>query len=566
MPKNSHRHVEEDAWAVCWAISPPVLALRKIGVLRWFLFGCLTVISAELVEARPTNVIFFITDDQFKEDMNFLPEGKGKNLTPNTDRLAAEGAVMTQQYVVSPVCTPSRFSCLTGLYPSRSTCQSFLRETSQHGGQTVVQWNTFLTPKEQSLPERFRKAGYFTGIVGKNHVIDTPDWKKPQWNGDPNSKEAKELLERNRQVQAKAAQSVGFDFAGSLYFNNPMENGMKALACHNLDWIAEGARNFLQQAGDRPFFLYLATTVPHGPQEPDRSWKADRRITANGLLPEPLAWLGTPASLEQRLQKAGLAGKKRENNLWLDDLFGFVVKELEARGELTNTIILYFNDHGQKSKGTVYEGGVHGESFVWRQGGFPVGHTCDAFVSNADFAPTLLDLCKIDYEAKDFDGHSFAPQLMGQPGDSEKSMYFELGFVRGIRQGPWKYIALRYPKNIKEMSLEERRQALEEFNQEQEKKGRPVYTQDPTQSFSHISAIPGGGDAEHLSMGKYPGFYDQDQLYNVAEDANEQKNLAADPSQSSRLGKMKAELTKVLGCLPGTFGELKPAAKSAGSP
>ena len=64
-------------------------------------------------EAKRPNVLFLITDDQFKDMMNWLPEGKGKNLTPNTDRLAAEGTVMLRQYVTSPVCTPSRYACLT---------------------------------------------------------------------------------------------------------------------------------------------------------------------------------------------------------------------------------------------------------------------------------------------------------------------------------------------------------------------------------------------------------------------------------------------------------------------
>ena len=93
-----------------------------------------------------------------------------------------------------------------------------------------------------------------------------------------------------------------------------------------------------------------------------------------------------------------------------------------------------------------------------------------------------------------------------------------------------------------------------------------MYTQDPAQPFSHISAIPGGGDAEHLSMGKYPGFYDRDQLYDVANDADEQKNLVADPTHGSRLLQMKAELRSVLDRLPGSFGEIKPQAGPAQLP
>ena len=134
--------------------------------------SCLPATAAD--EQKRPNVLFLITDDQFKDMMNWLPEGKGKNLTPNTERLAKEGTIMLRQYVTSPVCTPSRYSCLTGLYPSRSTSPHFLSSTEQAGGQTVVQWNAFITDEKTTMPRKFREAGYFTGIVGKNHVIDTP--------------------------------------------------------------------------------------------------------------------------------------------------------------------------------------------------------------------------------------------------------------------------------------------------------------------------------------------------------------------------------------------------------
>jgi arylsulfatase A-like enzyme len=71
-------------------------------------------------EARKPNVVFIIADDLFIDMLNFTPEGKGKNLTPNLDRLAAEGVVLRGQHIVSPVCTPSRFNCLSGRYASRA--------------------------------------------------------------------------------------------------------------------------------------------------------------------------------------------------------------------------------------------------------------------------------------------------------------------------------------------------------------------------------------------------------------------------------------------------------------
>lgn len=519
----------------------------------------LSVSTACAKQGTHPNILFLITDDQFKEMMNWLPEGKGQNLTPATDRLAAEGTVMTQQYVTSPVCTPSRYGCMTGQYPSRSSNKVFTRCTDAANGQTVVQWNTFVAPGQPTIASRFQAAGYFTGMVGKNHVIDA-ELAKTQWTADPYAQATKELLAANAKTQADAVRRAGFDFAASLYFNNPVENGVKALASHNLDYIAKGALDFLNLAknGDKPFFLYLATTVPHGPQEPGRSWDGDRRITPEGMLDQPLAILPDKSTIPQRLQAAKIRGYQKENVLWLDDMVQTVIHQLETNGQLDNTIILYFNDHGQKSKGTLYEGGVHGESFIWKKGGFTIGHTCSTPVSNVDFAPTLLDLAGISYNKDDFDGQSFAPPLQAPSSDHQRALYFELGYVRGIRKGPWKYIALRYPKSALSMTREQRQSALDEFNADQEKKGRPIYTKDPMARFSHVMLVPGGGDAEHMSMDKYPAFYDADQLYQLDEDPNEQKNLATDHNYQDKLNEMKRELKNQLSKLPGSFGELKP--------
>lgn len=80
-----------------------------------------------------------------------------------------------------------------------------------------------------------------------------------------------------------------------------------------------------------------------------------------------------------------------------------------------------------------------------------------------------------------------------------------------------------------------------------------------TARFSHVSAIPGGGDAERASTGTYPGYYDADQLYNLDDDPREHRNLAADPAWAAKLTEMKQELQRFLDDLPGTFAELKPA-------
>jgi arylsulfatase A len=508
--------------------------------------------------AHKPNILFLITDDQFKHMMNWLPEGEGKNLTPHTDSLAAEATILDRMYVTSPVCTPSRFAALTGLYPSRSRAEVFLKRMEELGGQSSVEWNTFITPNLPTLPKLLRDAGYRTGIVGKNHVVHASGLEKPEWLADPNDPETLAILQRNHEREVAALKQAGFDYAASLYYDNPDFIGVKALASHNLDWIAKGALDFLARGDERPFFLWCAVTVPHGPGAPERSWNADPRITALGMLEEPLDVLPPRESIPQRLKEAGIRDNTRANLLWLDDMVGALVAKLKETGAYDNTVIVYFNDHGQRAKGTVYEGGVHSEAFIRRPQPFGVGARLSEPVSNIDFTPTLLEMADVGHEGVKFDGVSFLPLLENPEITRKEALFFELGFVRGVLHDGWKYIALRYPEPVANMPVAKRQRVLDRFNANQERRGRPVYTRDPMALFSHVQAIPGGGDAEHKSMDDYPAFYDADQLYYLPEDPNEQVNLANSPDHAERLEEMKKLLSRHLVSLPGSFGDLAP--------
>ena len=82
----------------------------------------------------------------------------------------------------------------------------------------------------------------------------------------------------------------------------------------------------------------------------------------------------------------------RETIIWIDDAIGALLNKLEETGELDNTVIFFFNDHGQTAKGSVYQGGAYNPSLVWRHDGWPAGNESEALVSNIDFAPTMLSL------------------------------------------------------------------------------------------------------------------------------------------------------------------------------
>ena len=90
------------------------------------LFLGLALMQVAAAAGGQPNIVFIITDDMYPWQMNFMPEGEGRNYTPNIDRLADEGTVMRNQYVSSTVCTPSRYNVMTGRYASRSQDPQFV--------------------------------------------------------------------------------------------------------------------------------------------------------------------------------------------------------------------------------------------------------------------------------------------------------------------------------------------------------------------------------------------------------------------------------------------------------
>lgn len=530
-----------------------------LGLFLLSLFSCHPAVEND----NPPNVIFFIADDMTRDMFNCLEEGKGKNLSPNLDMLVSEGTLMMGQHVASPVCTPTRYNCLTGTYASRATNKIFLEKMNRSDGQTVVEWNTFITPGDTTIAEILKEAGYATGFVGKNHVIEVPDIYVPDdFHGDPNDPEILAGLKSNAEKYRKAFVASGFDFAENIYHDNPIYIGLEKLAVHNLDWITEAGLNFIEEKKEQPFFLYFATTTPHGPYEVERAWGADRRITPYGILEEPVELLSDKETILRRLEEAKIPLTKQElgprgNVVWLDDALGVLIDKLKEIGAYENTIIVFFSDHGQAAKGTVYQGGTEDPSIIWKHGGFPCGSKTEEFVSNIDFAPTLLDLLGIEYSYKGFDGKSFAPILEGDQEPIHESLYFEMGYSRGVRKGDMKYIAVRYPAYAENYSVEERQALLDKFNARQKLQGKKIHHTDPTLPYSHLQLIPGGGDAEQGSVKKYKAYYDADQVYDLSVDPGEQINLFNRIEYKEAVSELKAELTGYLEELPGSFGEFK---------
>jgi arylsulfatase A-like enzyme len=132
--------------------------------MKLFTFAIYIFLIPILCAVKP-NIIFFISDDMRPHHFNCLPQGKGKNWTPNIDRLSNEGTILMGQHVVSPICTPSRYNCLTGKYASRATNSFFLETTKKNEDQTVVSFNTHITSSDANLQKYLRAFGYTTGMT-----------------------------------------------------------------------------------------------------------------------------------------------------------------------------------------------------------------------------------------------------------------------------------------------------------------------------------------------------------------------------------------------------------------
>jgi arylsulfatase A len=498
--------------------------------------------DAEPSPAGKPNIILIYSDDMFKNMFNFLQQGKSGgrplNLTPNFDRLAAEGVVLRRFYITSPVCTPSRYACLTGRYAGRARNEGYVAQ-ARRAGQGIITWNTHITPEDTTLAKLLKQAGYATGMVGKNHTIQTGTVPVPA-SDDPNDPDVRARLREYELRTVAGIHRAGFDFVAGIYNGNPDDFGPQPLRVHNMEWLTAAGLTFLDQSPDRnrPFFLYFATTLVHVPTAANSSWDADPRATPFGYLDTAPAVQPPRSSLPQRLADAGLAGQDRENILWLDDAVGALLARLKELGLVDKTIIVFANDHGQEDKGSIYEGGASSVAFVWKKGGFPCGRDTPALLANIDLAPTILDLAGVPQPpAGTFDGQSFLPVLESEAAEVHDELYLELGLTRGLLRGHWKYIALRYPPNPERFAL-----------------AGAILTNTPGRPpFGHIA----GNNNEQKAIAHHPAYWEPDQLFNLASDSDEQNNLARDPRHATTLEVMKRRLRVHLEAMPGGFAELK---------
>ena len=371
-------------------------------------------IAGSAAAADRPNVVFILVDDLGVMDVEpYNPETFYE--TPNISRLAARSVRFTNGYAANPVCSPTRYSIMTGKYPTRAACTNWFsgERTGRFRG---AEFNSAMPLEEFTVAEAFQASGYRTGFLGKWHLGPTEEF----W---PEAQGFDENIGGHR-----AGSPPGGYFAP--YQNPKMPSGPDGE--YLTDRLGREAADMIERFGDDPFLIELAFHSVHIPlQAPDdRTAPYAEAAERLGLTdeerfdPEEQVWPTVePRRVRVRQDHPTYAAMVRS----MDLAVGRVLDRLEALGLADETVICFMSDNGGLStsegmptsnlpyrggKGWVYEGGIREPFMIAWPGVTDSGGTCGVPVISNDFYPTLLEIAGLPARPEQhLDGVSLAPLL-----------------------------------------------------------------------------------------------------------------------------------------------------------
>ncbi|MEM7479382.1 MAG: sulfatase-like hydrolase/transferase [Planctomycetota bacterium] len=513
--------------------------------LLTFSIVCWSVIIATVAQAERPNIIMFLIDDQ---NPSSIAAFGGDTYTPNLDRMAEEGMKFTRAYVSSSVCTPSRYSFLTGRFAGSSHSKRYVDAVGGKENQGLPSFNVALERDNMNVGNVLREAGYTTGFVGKFHLtseLDFPEFYegKNKWIDIPKDAspgpDTTAQFRHNERWMRRYLEGLGFSWAKNVY----RENIHSPYSSHNPEWTTAAALEFIQENQGGPFYLHLCSTLLHGP---DKSWRKSMDhplVTGEGeirSLPEVM----TPR--DELLKTIAEKGFDPESHVageaWIDDSVGAIFRKLKELGIDDNTLVIFAPDHGRDGKASVFShGGCQIPMIMRWPKGIPAGQVCHELVQNIDLVPTFFELGKAEKpESYRIDGQSLTPLFeSGKVEDWRSHLYLEMGAARATATKDWSYIAVRY--------TQEQIAAI--------KKAKP---ENLPRAMSYIGRLGIG-----VRGADRPGFFEEDQLYNLKSDPQEMNNLAYDDDYASRMEKMRTLMLQNIESIGRPFGDFLPGGNAA---
>lgn len=391
------------------------LALSGLSLSSLLHGNCLGATSS-----RKPNFIFILCDDLGYADIGCF--GAQGFKTPNFDRMRGEGTKFTDFYVGAPVCSASRAALMTGCYPIRVGIPGALAPT-RLGQKDAVGLN----PREITIAEMLKPEGYATACVGKWHLGDVPALL-------PTSQGFDEFfgLPYSNDMLGPCPNTGGDDPGkkeNKSYPPLPLMEGVKTIeTCPDQTQLTrrytERSISFIKKNRSKPFFLYLAHSMPHVPLHVSARFKETSQLGLYGDVMQELDW--SVGEVFRTLR-----------DLKIDD----------------NTLVIFTSDNGpwlaknangghayplRDGKFTRYEGGYRVPCLMRWPGRIPAERTCSEVCSTIDMMPTFAHLAGGHVPTdRVIDGRDIWPLMSGKRGAKSPHAYFFYGTL-AVRDSTWK--------------------------------------------------------------------------------------------------------------------------------
>lgn len=391
-------------------------------------------------EDRKPNFIVILADDLGYGDLACY--GATDIRTPHIDRMAEEGTKFTSFYV-SPVCSPTRASLMTGCIAQRVGIGGVLFPRNNHG----------LNPDERALPELLKEQGYATAIIGKWH-LGNQDMFQPlnhgfdTWYGTPSSN-SQSFDPAIKQYAEDCVWSEGYTRESIVKLSEakcPLirDNVVIEVPADQTQFTQRYTREavrFITEHKDKPFFLYLPHNMVHIPVHASADFVGQSKLGTYGDAIQELDWST-----------------------------GEILKTLRELGLEENTLVIFTSDNGphvgqggnagplRGAKGSTFEGGVRVPFIARWPGHIPAGRETDEPIAIMDLLPTLVTLAGGQIPTdRVIDGRDIWPVIAGADGakSPHEAIYYLSGrSVKGVRMGDWKYLVVGAKEVAPEVEVE----------------------------------------------------------------------------------------------------------------
>ena len=404
--------------------------------------------------SQKPNIIFILADDMGFGDASCLnPEAKFQ--TPHLDSLAANGLTLSDAHSSSGVCTPSRYSVLTGRY-----CWRTWLKRGVFGGYN----GALINDGRETIASALKAEGYKTACIGKWHVgmdFPTTDGKPAKQIGMKKGEEISTNIDWAGKIERSPISngfdyfygiSASLDFPPYVYIENDRftETPTTLKASHRwgpatadfeavnvMGELTDKVIEFIDEnaSGNQPFFIYFPLTSPHNPRVPTKEWQ----------------------------NKSGI-GSFGDFCMQTDHHVGEIMQALKERGIDENTLVVFSSDNGCENlaydqflktghsssgqfrgvKRDTWEGGHRVPTFVHWPAKIKGGRISDETVCLTDFMPTFAAIAGHKLAANEAeDGVNLLPLLTGEKLEKplrEATIHHSLSGVFAIRQGDWVFI------------------------------------------------------------------------------------------------------------------------------